>query len=224
LRGATNVVLDGVDHRETAFSARAFEEMYRFLTAKTGTTVIAQEADPRLSGYVGGYENKAATNRGVAGVKVTIYEVNGGTGARIGAAVLTSTTGADGNWGSLSAKPAAFYEFVVEAAGQPARHFFRSPFPRSSAQVDFRLFEDAPATSGKGLIIFTRPRGYIADGRDQHSLDGKPVPGVAPGIPTSSSFRTETTSFERAIPASLNGEAITVRAFPGEIVYVEFHY
>ena len=224
LRGATNIVLDGVDHREAAFSARAFEEMYRFLTGKTGTTVIAPEADPRLTGYVGGYENKAATNRGVAGVKVTIYEVNGGTGARAGAAVLTSTTGADGNWGRLSAKPTAFYEFVVEAAGQPVRHFFRSPFPRSSDQVGLRLFEDAPAASGNGLIIFTRPRGYIADGRDRHSLDGKPVPGVAPGIPTSSSFRTETTSFERPIPASLNGEAITVRAFPGEIVYAEFHY
>ena len=224
LRGATNVVLDGIDHRETAFSARAFGEMYRFLTGTTGKTEIAQEPDPRLTGYVGGYENKTPTNKGVAGVKVTIYEVDGGTGARKGAAVLTNTTGDDGNWGTLSARPTAFYEFVVEAVGQPVRHFFRSPFPRSSDHVGLRLFEDAPATSGKGLIIFTRPRGYIADGRDLHSLDGKPVPGVAPGIPTSSSFRVETTLSERAVPASLNGETITVRVFPGEIVYAEFHY
>jgi len=90
--------------------------------------------------------------------------------------------------------------------------------------VSLRLLEDAPATSGKGLIIFTRPRGYIADGRDEHSLDGRPVPGVAPGIPTSSSFRIETTQFGRAIPASLNGETVVVRAFPGEIVYAEFHH
>ena len=224
LRGATNVVLDGVDHRETAFGARAFVEMYRILTAKTGTTDIVPEQSPRLTGFVGGYENRAPTNRGVAGVKVTIYEVDGGTGARTGAAVLTTTTGTDGSWGTLAAKPAAFYEFVVEAPGQPVRHTFRSPFPRSSDHVGLRLFDDAPPAAGTGLIIFTRPRGYIADGRDAHSLDGKPVPGVAAGVPTSSSFRVETTQFGRGIPASLNGERMTVRVFPDEIVYAEFHY
>jgi pimeloyl-ACP methyl ester carboxylesterase len=224
LQGATNVVLDGIDHRETAFSARAFVEMYKFLTGKTGSSQIAPEANPRLTGYVGGYENKAPTNKGVAGVKLTIYELDGGTGARTGAAVLTNTTGADGNWGTLNARPTAFYEFVVEAPGQPVRHFFRTPFPRSSDYVGLRLLEDAPAPAGKSLIIFTRPRGYIADGRDAHSLDGKPVPGVAPGVPTSSSFRVEVAPPERAVPASLNGEMMTVRSIPGEIVYAEFHY
>ena len=224
LQGATNVVLAGADHRETAFSARAFGEMYRFLTGKTGTTEIVPESDPRLTGYVGGYDNRAATNTGVAGITVTVYEVDGRTGARTGAPVLRTTTAADGRWGTLSATPTAFYEFVIEAPGQPVRHIFRSPFPRSSAYVGLRLFEDPPAPSGKGLIIFTRPRGYVADGRDLHALDGKPVPGVPPGIPTSSSFRIETAQFGRPIPASLNGEAITVRAFPGEIVYAEFHY
>lgn len=224
LQGATNVVLDGVDHRETAFSARAFSEMYRFLTGKTGTTDIAPESAPQLTGYVGGYEDRAATNRGVAGVTVTIYEVAGDSGARKGPPVLTTITGADGVWGPLSAVPTAFYEFVAAAPGLPVRHVFRSPFPRSSAYVGLRLSEDAPASSGKGLIIFTRPRGYVADGRDQHALDGRPVPGVLSGVPTSSSFRVETTVYDRGIPAALNGERLTVRAFPGEIVYAEFHY
>lgn len=224
LGGATNVVLDGVDHRETAFSARAFAEMYRFITGRTGTPEIVPEPEPRLTGYVGGYDNRAATNRGVAGVAVTIYEVDGRTGARTGAPVLRTTTGADGSWGILRASPTAFYEFVVEAPGHVVRHIFRSPFPRSSAYVGLRLFEDPPAPSGSGLIIFTRPRGYVADGRDAHALDGRPVPGVQPGIPTTASFRFETTQFDRPIPASLNGETITVRAFPGEIVYAEFHY
>ncbi len=224
LQGATNIVLDGVDHRETSFSARAFAGMYRFLTGKTGTTAIAPEDDPQLTGYVGGYEDRAPTNRGVAGVRVTIYAVDGGTGARTGPAVLTTTTGADGSWGTLRAKPNAFYEFVVAAPGLPVRHVFRSPFPRSSAYVGLRLFEDAPAPAGRGLIIFTRPRGYVADGRDQHSLDGRPVPGVPSGVPTASSFRVETAAYDRGIPASLNGERLTVRAFPGEIVYAEFHY
>ena len=224
LQGATNVVLDGIDHRETAFSARAFAEMYKFLTGNTAKADITPETEPRLSGYVGGYENKVPTNKGVAGVKVTVYEVDASTGARNGAAVLSSTTGADGKWGPLNAKPTAFYEFVVEATTQPVRHFFRSPFPRSSEYVGLRLFEDAPAATGKALIIFTRPRGYIADGRDLHSLDGKPVPGIGPGIPTNASFRVELTPSDRAVPASLNGENITVRMYPGDIVYAEFHY
>jgi len=29
---------------------------------------------------------------------------------------------------------------------------------------------------------------------------------------------------ERAMPASLNGETITVRSIPGEVAYAEFHY
>lgn len=223
LKGATNVVLDGADHRETAFSARAFTEMYRFLTGKTGSTEIVSERDPQLTGYVGGYENKAATNRGVSGVKVTIFELNG-TAARTGEPVLVKTTGADGSWGTLLAKPTAFYEFVVEAPGQPVRHLFRSPFPRSSSYVGLRLFEDAPGSLGRGLVIFTRPRGYIAAGRDQYTVDGTAFAGVSTGVPTSSSFRIETTTYDRAIPTALNGESITVRAFPGEIAYAEFHY
>ena len=223
LKGATNVVLDGADHRETAFSARAFAEMYRFITGKAGSTEIVPEREPQLRGYVGGYENKAATNRGVAGVKVTVYELNE-SAARNGDPVLVITTGPDGSWGTLAARPTAFYEFVVEAPGQPVRHFFRSPFPRSSSYVGLRLFEDAPGSSGRGLIIFTRPRGYIAAGRDQYTVDGAPFAGVASGVPTSSSFRIETTQYDRGIPTSLNGESITVRGFPGEIVYAEFHY
>jgi len=198
--------------------------MYKFLAGKEARTEIATEANPRLTGYVGGYDNKAPTNRGVAGVKVTIYEVDGSTGSRKGAAVLSTTTGADGNWGTLKATPTAFYEFVAEAPGEPVRHFFRSPFPRSSDYVGLRLFEDTPAAGGKSLVIFTRPRGYIADGRDKHSLDGEPVPGVAAGVPTSSSFKVEFAAPERSVRASLNGENMTVRAIPGEVVYAEFHY
>lgn len=224
LRGATNVVLEGLDHRETAFSARAFAEMYRFLTGKDGSTEIVAEGRSQLTGYVGGYENRAPTNRGVAGVAVTIYEVDQETGARRGGPLHTATTGAGGSWGTFSARPTAYYEFVVEAPGQPVRHVFRSPFPRSTDHVGLRLADDAFPRAGTGLVVFTRPRGYIAEGRDEHSFDGKPVPGVAPGIPTSSSFRIDTTQFGRGLPAVLNGERLMIRAFPGEIVYAEFHH
>lgn len=223
LQGATNIVIAGIDHRETAFGPRAFTEMFRFITGATAKPEIAPEAAIRLTGTITGYENKVPTNLPVAGIAVTIFEVDPATGARRGAAVHAATTGADGAWGTLAGRPDAFYEFVIAQPGAAARQIFRSPFPRSSAVVSMRLTEDA-ATPEQGLVIFTRPRGYVATGRDTHLLDGAPVPGVKPGVPTDSAFKVPFTGPERAVPAALNGETMTVRAIPGAVVYAEFHY
>jgi triacylglycerol lipase len=223
LKGATNVVLDGVDHRETAFSPRAFAEMYRFLTGNTARTEIAPEATVRLTGTITGYENKVPTNLPVAGVTVTVFEVDPSTGARRGGPVHQQTTGADGAWGTLTGEPDASYEFVLQPAGGAVRHIFRSPFPRSSSVVSMRVTEDM-ATPDRAMIVFTRPRGYVATGRDTHLLDGVPVPGVKGGVPTDSAFTVPFTGPERPVPAALNGETITVRAIPGDLVYAEFQY
>jgi len=223
LAGATNIVLEGIDHRETAFGPRAFAEMFRFVTGRVGTPEIMLEAGVRLSGLITGFENKVPTNGGVAGIGVTVYETDPATGARRGAPAYQMTTGGDGAWGPFTGQPTAQYEFVVQQPGGPVRHFFRSPFPRSSSVVSMRLFEDAPLPDG-GQVIFTRPRGYVATGRDKHLLDGAPVPGVKEGVPTDASFKVPITGSERGVRASLNGEALTVRAIPGEVVYAEFHY
>lgn len=223
LQGATNVVLEGIDHRETAFGPRAFVEMFRFVTGRTGTPEITPEPSIQLSGLVTGYENKVPTNLGVADIGVTVFATDPATGARRGAPVHQATTGADGAWGPFIGQPSAQYEFVVQQPGGPVRHFFRSPFPRSSSVVSMRLFEDVPLPD-QGLVIFTRPRGYVASGRDTHALDGAPVAGVKEGVPTDASFKSPISGPERGVPASLNGEAMTVRAIPGEVVYAEFHY
>ncbi len=224
LKGATNVVLDNIDHRETAYHPRAFAEMYKFITGRAPASLeITPEAAPQLTGLITGYENKVPTNKGVAGVEVSIFEIDQTSGARKGDAVLQATTGADGVWGTLKAKPTAYYEFVVKAPNQPVRHFFRSPFPRSSSYVGMRLFEDN-AVAGKSVVFFTRPRGYVSNSRDKHSLDGKPVPGVKDGLATDATFKVELEGPERAVPVSLNGETMTIRAIPGEVVYAEFHY
>lgn len=224
LKGATNVVIDGVDHRETAYSPRAFAEMYKFILGHAPTTTdIVPETNPQITGLITGWENEAGTNKPVSGVAVSVFEVDPKTGARLGPAVSQVTTGADGKWGSFTAKPTAYYEFVVAAPGDPVRHWFRSPFPRSSSVVGMRLLGDE-ATPGKSVVFFTRPRGYVAEGRDKHSLDGKPVPGVKSGVPTDATFRVELDGPERAVPVALNGETMTVRAIPNEVVYAEFHY
>lgn len=103
------------------------------------------------------------------------------------------------------------------------RHFFRSPFPRSSAYVGLRLWPDT-ANADIGTVVFTRPRGYVATGRDTHMLDGKPVPGGPAGLPTAGTFRLPIAGPERAISAALNGETLTIRSIPGAITCAEFHY
>jgi len=107
LRGAKNVILDGVDHRETAFHKLAFAAQYAFITAKpAGTLFIAQEPLPNLNGRVTGIADGLYTNLPVANAEVEIYDVDAKTGERKNAKpVHRKVTGADGLWGRSSAAP-----------------------------------------------------------------------------------------------------------------------
>ncbi len=224
LKGAKNVVIPNLDHRETGFSVQAFSELYQFIMGRAPTTLdIVPETSPILTGIISGYENKAPTNKGVEGVSVSIFELEQSTGKRQGGAVYQATTNATGSWGSFTAKPTAYYEFVVQAPNQPIRHFFRSSFLRSTSVLHMRLFLDE-AVTGKALVFYTRPRGYVSNTRDKHSLDSKPVPGVKDGVPTDSSFRVELEGAERSLVAVLNGETIVGRSILNQIVYIEFTY
>lgn len=223
LAGATNIVLPGVDHNETATSAQAFATIYQFLSGQAPTVEIIPETSVELNGRVTGFDGTTPTNLAVSGVAVTIYTIDPLTGERRGAAQHTRTTDSSGSWGPFVTRPDTYHEFVVAAPDQPMRHFFRSPFPRSSAYVGLRLWPDT-AIPEQGRIIFTRPRGYIAGGHDTALLDGKPLPGLKTGLPTEGTFRIPFPGPERAIPAALNDETMTVRSIPGAISYAEFHY
>ncbi len=55
LKGAANLVLGAVDHRETAFSPRAFREIYKFIAGREPDRIaIAPETEVKLSGLVTG--------------------------------------------------------------------------------------------------------------------------------------------------------------------------
>ncbi|MGA8514152.1 MAG: alpha/beta fold hydrolase, partial [Burkholderiaceae bacterium] len=55
LKGATNIVIPRIDHRETSFSPAAFEATYRFITGQAPRTLaIAPESRITLSGQVTG--------------------------------------------------------------------------------------------------------------------------------------------------------------------------
>src|SRR5271156_257778 len=120
LKGATNVLLGQVDHRETALGPVAFAEIYRFIPGREPSRIaIAPEAEVVLNGRVTGVVAGTPTNRPVEGAKVDIYRVSADTGERQGAAALSKTTGADGVWGPATFDPNTALEFVVAAPGAP---------------------------------------------------------------------------------------------------------
>ena len=106
LRGARNVTLDGLDHREVAFHKLAFAAMYEHIAGKPPASMfIAQEPLPVLNGRVTGIADGLYTNIAVAGAEVEIYEVDAKTGERKSAvAVHRKTTGEDGMWGPFIAR------------------------------------------------------------------------------------------------------------------------
>jgi triacylglycerol lipase len=64
LKGATNVVIPRIDHRETAFSPAAFAAAYQFITGHApATTSVVPEAPVRLSGNVTGLGVSSTTCR-----------------------------------------------------------------------------------------------------------------------------------------------------------------
>src|SRR5271170_505265 len=93
LTGATNLVLGRVDHRETAFSPRAFAAIYPFIVGAAPSRIaILPESAVVLDGRVTGVAGVTPTNLPVEGAKVDVFAVDVDTGGRKGAALLSKTT------------------------------------------------------------------------------------------------------------------------------------
>ena len=219
LKGATNLVLGTIDHRETAFSPRAFREIYKFIAGREPALIaVTPEAEVRLSGLVTGTPGGVQTNRPVAGASVEIYRVSAETGERIGGAIHASQSAADGRWGPAKVDPSWYLEMVLTSPGSTTTHLYRSPFPRSSDIVHLRAARPlAPADAGAGaVIIMSRPRGYVGLPRDVVLLDGKEPADVKTGVPTDSitTLRLSAAELGRPVPALFNQERIVARAWP----------
>jgi hypothetical protein len=66
LKGATNLVLGTIDHRETAYHPRAFREIYKFIAGREPARIaITPEQTVRLGGLVTGALDGVPTNRPV---------------------------------------------------------------------------------------------------------------------------------------------------------------
>jgi triacylglycerol lipase len=230
LRGALNLVLPGLDHREVAFHKNAFQEIYRVVTGRAPTTLdIVPEDKAVLNGMICGSANGWYTNLPLAGAKVELYAVDLNTGSHQGDAVHSISTAEDGRWGPFNADPSAYYEFVVKAEGYPTTRFYLTPFPRSSRYIHFRLdpLKDEYKEAG-ALVILSRPRGYIGHGRDTFLIDGEVPEGVNQGVAgTASATKIYPPGTSRAVKVVLNEEAVTVKISSedhGHKIIVPFHY
>ena len=237
LKGATNVVLARVDHRETAFSPAAFEAAYRFITGRQPATLqVAPEERVLLSGKVVGSgvsstdpaSGSFANNLPLPGAKLEVYATDPASGERRGAAVLAQTVGEDGAWGPLQAQPGTPYEFVVSAPGYATTHIYRNPFPRSSAIVHLRPDRIAVFERGaRAIVTLTRPRGYFDPQRDKAVFERRtPPPGVQPGAGVASS-RLQLLEAGRPVHAEFNGEKLVGRSWPiadNELAVLELTY
>jgi pimeloyl-ACP methyl ester carboxylesterase len=228
LRGARNVTLDGLDHREVAFNKLAFAAMYEFIAGKPPASMfIAQEPLPVLNGRVTGIAEGLYTNLAVADAEVEIYEVDAKTGERKSTnPVHRKVTGEDGVWGPFIGRSDAYYEFVLRMAAQPITHTYRSPFLRSSDVIHLRpgIF-GKDDTQAAAVVGMSRPRGYFGLGRDKFSLDGKLPPGVSEGVPAVSSARVAFDAGPRTVLAVFNNETIPTRTWPAKdnhLVIAEF--
>ncbi|MBT9527382.1 MAG: alpha/beta fold hydrolase [Rhizobacter sp.] len=235
LKGAQNVVIAGIDHRETAFSTKAFEQAYRFITGKAPATLgVTPEAKVVLNGKVSGLglnnvQGSFATNLPLAGATVEIYATNAATGERLGAALHRKTVGTDGLWGPFDADAQARYEFVISAPGYAVTHIYRSPFVRSSNFINMRAARLADADKdAKAVVTMTRPRGYYGLPRDQISLDGKSPPaGINVGVAAVAAAKLKVADAAgRTVVGEFNGERIAGIAWPAaenHVVLLELH-
>ncbi len=231
LKGATNVVLPGLDHREVAFHKLAFQQMFRFIVGEEATsTFIAPEREVTLTGRVTGFAEGVYSNIAVAGATVEIWAVDASTGERrTTAPLLRTTTPADGVWGPFRTTPEAWLEFVVTTPGNPVTHIYRSPFLRSSDIVHLRPGRFGKDDEKAGSVVYlSRPRGYFGHGRDKVLVDGKPAPGIPEHLVPSVS--TSRLVYEpgpaRAVLTAFNNETIPVRTWPAKdnhLVIAEFH-
>lgn len=223
LKGAKNVVIAGIDHRETSYSAPAFDATYRFITGHAPATLgIVPEAQVTLSGVVTGSgvdvldptSGNFASNLPLPGARLEVYALQA-AGSRIGQAAHTQTIAADGKWGPLRAQPGVPYEFVVSAPGYASTHIYRSGFPRSSDIIVLRPERIAEADrAAKQIVLLTRPRGYLDAARDRMLLDGRAPAGLpARGGMLATSKLLLQEDAPRSVQAEFNGEVLAGRSW-----------
>jgi triacylglycerol lipase len=239
LKGASNVVIPQIDHRETSFSPAAFAASFQFITGHAPVHNIIAQEQIELNGTVFGLgvdplkadSGNFVNNLPLQGAKLAVYAVDAKTGQRIGAAKHTATVQANGQWGPFKANSSTSYEFELVADAYATTHIYRSPFARSSSIVHLRPERLAAADrTTQAMVNFTRPRGYFDASRDHIMLDGKTeLAGVVKGVSAgNSSVRIRMPELpQRDVAAEFNGEKLRGLTWPasqGHVTILELTY
>jgi len=185
--GATNVLLPGQFHVQSATSAEAFAAMFEFFTGEPPATTDILPVPPgqvRLAGRAVFFP----ANMGVGDATVEIWEVDDTTGARkydepVATCSLSGTGYYDGVWGPVKVNGLKHYEMVLLREGFRPHHFYFEPFMRSNYFV--RLLTSPPGGIGEYMdrsdyhsnIVITRQN----DWRDEDVLEINGV-SVLPAI------------------------------------------
>ncbi len=218
LKGAVNVVLNALDHRETAFSPRAFREIYKCIAGREPDRIaIAVENPLRISGLVTGLADGTATNRPLVGALVQVFVLSPDSAERVGGPIYEGRSSATGAWGPAIPPFGLPLEFVVTADGYPVTHIYRGAFPRSTSLMHLRPGKPlAEAERQTGAIAtMSRPRGYFGTPRDVVLFDGKSPTDVKTGVPTDSTTVLRLPDIvPRPIAGMFNEERILCRAWP----------
>ena len=240
LKGATNVVLPGRDHREVSYHPEAFAAAFRFVTGRAPATSSALHITPEvgvtLAGKVSGFSAGGPTNLPLPGARLQVFATDPATGERRGAALVAQTIGADGRWGPLRTDPRTALEFVLEppasAPGLAISHTYRAPFLRSSDIVHLRP-ERAIADADKdatAIVSFIRPRAYFGLPRDVVLLNGEPATGIPTGVAGVAAAKRKLTAAGQAVTGEFRSgivsERITGRAWPAaerRVTVLELH-
>jgi triacylglycerol lipase len=224
LKGAKNIVLPGVDHREAAMGRDAFPEIFAFLTGEEPQRLrVKVEPRPLLDGVITGLTAGLYDNIPVEGAGLKVFEVNPRNGERRGDAVHEVTTGKDGAWGPFEADPDAAYEFVLDVPGQPVTHIYRSPFLRGSNIVHLRPAEIVADGNAGSVVILTRPSGYFGV-QDRLDFDGVRPPISTDPVPNVSTATLRVPFAQATHRARFGDQTIACLNWPkGHVSIVEFN-
>jgi triacylglycerol lipase len=217
LAGATNVVLPGVDHRETAYSSVAFAQMWKFLTGVPPSFSVIDEPHPEVSGHIFSVEQQVPTNLPLPGTHVQIFVVDPATGQRVGAALLDTRVGQDGHWGPVALDSKKRYEFALDHPDYSITHIYLGDLRRSTSWLNFSLQPKPATASADSVVQFARPSGYFNATRDVILLDGVTPKAIQTPLPSKSSATVTIPAAEamRPVIARYDDEVIAAPAWPG---------
>ena len=218
LKGAKNLVLPGVDHRETAYSSAAFKAMYDYLTGDQPTADVIAEREPYISGHIYALDQRMATNTPLVGAKLVIYRIDPDSAERLGHPVWVEGTGFNGTFGPVKLESRARYEFVLTHQGYATTHIYLSPLLRSTGWLDLSLQPEDAKPVPDSLITLTRISGYFNTQRDHIVIDGSTPAAIVTPIPTVSSTTVTIPASQgmRAVASHFNSETIVVRSYPNQ--------